>query len=264
VFSIKTLISRSSLGRFLAAGAAAIALIACESAQGAPMQSTISPTLTPTTVTVVQPIQTTIPSPEPTQIPAVPTATPTPVSGLLSIGKLPDLRSGPIDIPLEIKIPSLKVSASVLGVGLTPDNVMDTPKGPANDPIWEKLFWYRGSGIPGEAGTATIAGHYNGREGIPAVFYDLSNLRRDDTITIRNTSNGKEVTYKVTDAKTYTVKQTQDPQVLATIYGEGPVSGKGPQPSADGLSHITLITCSGKYVNGSFDHRLVVYATEVS
>jgi hypothetical protein len=40
--------------------------------------------------------------------------------------------------------------------------------------------------------------------------------------------------------------------------------GTGPQPSADGLSHLTLITCAGTFRNGTHDHRLVVYATRIA
>ncbi len=267
--SVKTLVLHSSLGRFAAAGAAALLLIGCVS-----REDTILPEATSAVATVSAPqlADTNLqPTPVPsaaatsTPVPPTPTPTPTPVSFLGPIAyKLPDLRTGPIDIPLELKIPSLGINAPILGVGITPENIMDSPKGPANDPIWNKAFWYRGSGPPGDPGVASIAAHYNGREGIPALFYELEDIRKDDLIMIRRTVDGKEVRYKVTEVKKYTVKETENPQILARIYGEGPVSGKGPIPSADGLSHITLITCAGKYVNGAFDHRLVVYATQES
>jgi hypothetical protein len=66
----------------------------------------------------------------------------------------------------------------------------------------------------------------------------------------------------VTRSVTYTLKQTSDPAVLAQIYGTGPVTGQGPEPSADGVAHLTLITCTGNWVRtaGTFDHRLAVYA----
>ena len=70
-----------------------------------------------------------------------------------------DLRAGPVDVPLELRIPSLQIDAPVVGVGITAENVMDAPKGLAADPVWQKVFWYRGSGIPGDSGTATLAGH---------------------------------------------------------------------------------------------------------
>jgi len=172
-----------------------------------------------------------------------------------------DLRAGPVDVPLELWIPSLQIRAPVLGVGITPQNVMDAPKGLAGDPVWQQVFWYRGSGVPGEAGTATLAGHVDDANGRPAVFARLSHLRPGDTIVVRDTRSGLDVTFIVAETATYSAQEAADPAILARIYGSGPVSGLGPQPGADGLAHLTLITCGGDFVNGSYDRRVVVYAT---
>jgi Sortase domain len=176
-----------------------------------------------------------------------------------------DLRAGPVEVPLELRLPSLRITAPVLGVGLTPKNVMDTPKGSASDPVWRKVFWYRGSGIPGDATTATIAGHVDDVLGRPAIFARLKDLRPGDTVVVHDTRTGVDVDFLVTHSVTYTLKQTSDPAVLAQIYGTGPVSGQGPEPSADGVAHLTLITCTGNWVGaaGTFDHRLAVYAVAV-
>lgn len=172
-----------------------------------------------------------------------------------------DLRAGPVDVPLELRIPSLQINAPVVGVGITTKNVMDAPKGPAADPVWRKVFWYRGSGIPGELGTATFAGHVDDVLGRPAVFARLKDLRAGDLIVVHDRRSGLDVHFTVAKTATYTDQQAADPSVLTQIYGSGPVSGRGPQPAPDGLSHLTLITCSGDFVNGSYDRRLVVYAT---
>jgi sortase (surface protein transpeptidase) len=176
-----------------------------------------------------------------------------------------DLRAGPVDVPLQLRIPSLRISAPVLGVGITPTNEMDTPKGSANDPVWHKVFWYRGGGIPGDAGTATIAGHVDDVLGRAAIFAHLKDLRPGDPIIVLDTLTGKTLDFVVTQTATYSIRQTLDPAVLAQIYGPGPVAGAGPQPSADGLSHLTLITCTGHWVNqsGMYDHRLAVYAVGI-
>jgi len=176
-----------------------------------------------------------------------------------------DLRAGPVEVPLELRIPSLGISAPVLGVGITPKNVMDTPNGSANDPVWQKVFWYRGSGIPGNPTTATIAGHVDDVLGRPAVFARLKDLRPGNLIVVHDTRTGLDVEFLVTKAVTYTLTQTLDPSVLAQIYGSGPVAGQGPQPSLDGHSHLTLITCTGHWVNGwgTYDHRLAVYAVSL-
>ena len=173
-----------------------------------------------------------------------------------------DLRAGAVEVPLELRLPSLHLTAPVLGVGLNPKNVMDTPMGAATDPVWHKVFWYRGGGTPGEATTATIAGHVDDVLGRPAIFARLKDLRPGDTVVVHDTRTGLDVDFLVTHSITYTLKQTVDPAVLKEIYGPGPVAGQGPEPSPDGVAHLTLITCAGNWVGsaGTFDHRLAVYA----
>lgn len=173
-----------------------------------------------------------------------------------------DLRSGPVPVPLELQIPRLRVSAAVLGVGINPSNVMDTPTGRATDAVWQTAFWYRGGGTPGEPSTATIAGHVDDVLGRPAIFAHLSDLRPGDPIVVRDKRTGLDLAYVVTETAVYTLRQTLDPAILTKIYGPGPVSGQGALESVDGLAHLTLITCTGHWLNGSgtYDHRLAVYA----
>jgi hypothetical protein len=173
-----------------------------------------------------------------------------------------DIKAGPVEVPLELKIPSLKVNAPMLGVGLTSGNEMDAPKGPIGDAVWHTAFWYRGSGLPGESGTATIAGHVNDPLGRPEIFAYLEDLQPGDLIIIHYTKSNIDIAFTVDQVKVYSLKESSDPTVLAQIYGAGPVSGTAPQPSLDGLSHLTLITCAGYIVNGQFDHHVVVYATQ--
>jgi hypothetical protein len=149
----------------------------------------------------------------------------------------------------------------VLGVGLNLGNEMDAPKGPIDDPIWHSAFWYRGSGIPGESGIATIAGHVNDPLGRPEIFANLQNLQAGDLIIIHYITSNLNITFIVDQVNIYSLQESSDPAVLVQIYGTGPVNGTGPQPSLDGLSHLSLITCAGNIVNGQFDHHVVVYAT---
>lgn len=208
------------------------------------------------------------PSPSPVLLPSEqptiqPTVQPTPT--LFALGPLIDpdldLRAGPVDLPLELQIPSLKVSAPVAGVGLTSENLMDGPKGPIDDPIWHTAFWYRGGGIPGEVGTATISGHVNDPLGRPEIFAHLEDLQPGDLIIVRYTALDIDIRFHVDQVKVYSIQESSDPAVLTQIFGAGPVAGTGPQPSRDGLSHLTLITCAGDIVDGRFDHHTVVYAT---
>lgn len=165
---------------------------------------------------------------------------------------------------LELEIPSLGVIAPVQGVGLTSENVMDSPKGPIGDAVWSTAFWYRGGGVPGDVGTATFAGHVNDPLGVPEIFADIEDLRIGDLIIIRDTTDGTDIQFAVDAVEVYSLLETAEAAVLVQIYGAGPVAGLGPQPALDGLSHITLITCAGFIVDGAFDHYTVVYATRIS
>lgn len=170
-----------------------------------------------------------------------------------------DLRAPPIEIPLQLRIPSIKVIAPMLGVGITSSDAMDAPMGPPDDHIWQKAFWYRGGGIPGDAGTATIAGHVSGgRAG--SVFAHLGDLRRGKTIVVHDARSDLDIHFTVTATKTYSLDQLARPSNLARIYGSGPVSGRGPLMSPDGVSHLTLITCAGDRLGSTYGHRLVVHA----
>jgi hypothetical protein len=83
-------------------------------------------------------------------------------------------------------------------------------------------------------------------------------------IVVHDNRSGLDVRFSVTESTTYSLAQTAEPAVLTQIYGVGPVAGTWPQPSTDGLSHLTLITCAGTFRNGTHDHRLVVYAVRVT
>jgi hypothetical protein len=172
-----------------------------------------------------------------------------------------DLRAPAAPVPLELRLPSLDARAAMLGVGINTADVMDAPMGPASDPVWQEAFWYRGSAVPGAASTALIAGHVNDPLGRPGVFAHIDALRPGDPIVVRDTRTGLDIRFSVTESVTYSLAQAAEPAILARIYGAGPVAGTAPQPSADGLSHLTLITCAGTFRNGTHDHRLVVYAT---
>lgn len=175
-----------------------------------------------------------------------------------------DLRAGPVPVPLELRLPTLGVNATILGVGITPEGAMDAPMGAATNPIWQRAFWYRGSAVPGAASTALIAGHIDDPLGQPAVFGHIAALRVGDPIVVHDTRSGLDVQFSVTQSETYRLDQTNDAAVLTQIYGAGPVAGTEPQPSADGLAHLTLITCAGTFRNGTHDHRLVVSATRTA
>jgi sortase (surface protein transpeptidase) len=192
-----------------------------------------------------------------------PTAEPTPSISILgaSYDSSLDIYAGPVELPLVLQIPAIEVEAPILGVGQSEDNAMDSPKGPWGDPVWSSAFWYRGSAIPGEPGTATITGHVNGMLGEPQTFAKLKKLLPGDLIIIHVNNTLIDIHFIVDEVKRYSIQESSDPEVLNRIYGLGPTSGTAAQAGTDGLAHLTLITCTGYYVDGQFDHHIVVYAT---
>jgi hypothetical protein len=185
-----------------------------------------------------------------------------PVPAALTDPRL-DLRSGPVPVPIQLLMPTIGVNAAVLGVGMTPKNVMDAPMGKADNPDWQQAFWYRGSAVPGAASSSVIAAHVSDPLGRGGAFAHLVDLKAGDPIVVHDNRNGLDVRFEVTDATSYPLAATTDPAVLTQIYGAGPVAGRWAEPSADGGSYLTLVTCDGTFVNGTHDHRLVVHATRV-
>ena len=171
-----------------------------------------------------------------------------------------DLHSGPVPIPIRLQLPTLGIDAAMTGVGILPNDTMDAPKGPASDSVWDQAFWYRGSAIPGASSTAIIAGHIDGPDGRTAVFGRLDQLRVGDPIVVHDPRSNLDVHFSITSTRDYTLAEAATPETLERLYGMGPVAGTAPQPSHDGLSHLTLITCSGIFRDGTHDHRLAVYA----
>lgn len=170
-----------------------------------------------------------------------------------------DLRAGPVAVPIALELPSIGVHADVLGVGLGANDIMDAPTGGADDPVWGQAFWYRGSAVPGAASTALIAGHIGSRYG-PGIFARLDEMVPGDPIVVQDLRTGLGTRFVVTETTEYSLEEAARPEVLDRIYGAGPVAGMHPQPSTDGLSHLTLITCAGTFRGDTHDHRRVVSA----
>jgi hypothetical protein len=176
------------------------------------------------------------------------------------------LEAPAVKVPLALVIPSIAVDSPLLAVGMTAKAAMSAPEGGANSRDWSDTFWYRGSAVPGAVGTATIAGHIDDRFGDYAVFGRLAQLVRGDRIYVRNTKTGFSEQFVVTSSHAYTIAQSETLPVLDLIYGSGPPRGLAPQPSRDGLAHLSLVTCAGQWLPALDTHseRLVVSAVRVS
>lgn len=143
-------------------------------------------------------------------------------------------------LPRIIRIDSIGVAARVLRMGITTDNLMDTPKG-AYD-----TGWYDGSAKPGEAGAMVINGHYSGLTQ-PAIFQQIGNLKAGAIITIER-GDGKVFTYA---AQRVEKMSTQDVPMEKLLISSNP-----------NAQSLNLITCSGTFNQDTqtFDQRTIVYA----
>jgi len=142
-------------------------------------------------------------------------------------------------LPMRLKIPNINVDSAVEYVGVTADGAMDVPKIPAD------AAWFNLGPRPGEKGSAVIAGHFDWKNGAPAVFANLDKLRPGDKLYIED-DKGVIIIFVVRESRSY------DPQADASgVFG-----------SNDGKAHLNLITCEGIWNKAakSYSRRLVVFA----
>ncbi|WP_219461477.1 class F sortase [Nonomuraea rhizosphaerae] len=141
-------------------------------------------------------------------------------------------------VPQSIDIPSIKVEAELMKLGLK--------NGEVELPPYEKpklAGWYTGSAVPGEKGSSVIIGHVDTKTA-PAVFFKLRQVRKGEVVKVER-SDGKTVEYKVDS-----VEQVHKDKFPANrVYG-----GNG----------LKLVTCGGKfdYATGEYLDNIIVYASE--
>jgi hypothetical protein len=203
-------------------------------------------------------------TPTPTPLPTD-TATPRVPSAYTAGSPLPrtlqdlDLHAPYAQIPLHVTAPSIQVDAIVLGVGLTKTNNVDAPEGPRDSPLWDDAFWYRGTAEPGQPGVFALAGHVDRVGGAPAAFAHLSSIKPGDIVTISDQHIGVEFHYRISQARSYSLKEVESLPVLERIYGPEPAHGNPPVVPADKVGRISVITCTGSWTGSQYDHRFVAF-----
>jgi len=140
--------------------------------------------------------------------------------------------------PVRIRIPSIALDAAIERVALTADGSMDVPKNPKN------TGWYELGAIPGETGSAVIAGHVNWWNGVTGAFELLNTLKPGDKIEVQN-DKGAVISFIVREIRSY------DAQADAIDVFS----------SDDEQSHLNLITCEGIWDKNTsqYSKRLVVF-----
>jgi len=155
----------------------------------------------------------------------------------------PAPRSAAVPQPARLLIPKIKIDAELEHIGLTALGAMDVPKGQAN------AGWFDLGPVPGEEGSAVIDGHFGVIEHKPAIFNNLFTLKKGDKIFVVDQS-GATTTFIVRELRTFGENAS-----ASTVFG-----------SADGKSHLNLITCEGVWIkaNKSFNKRLVVFTDKMT
>ncbi|OIJ90962.1 class F sortase [Streptomyces colonosanans] len=141
--------------------------------------------------------------------------------------------------PDRIRIPSIRVDAPLMGLGLTRTGGLEAP------PVKRKNLagWYEDGITPGDTGTAIIAGHVDNARG-PAVFYDLGALTKGSTIEV-DRRDGSTALFTVYAVEAYE----------ASDFPDNKVYGAAQHPE------LRVITCGGGYSKATgYQGNVVVFA----
>ena len=143
--------------------------------------------------------------------------------------------------PVQIDIPAIGVSSSLVDLGLNTDGTLEVPVD------FDKAGWFTGGNYPGDpqGPPGLIAGHVDDYTG-PAVFYRLPELAVGDEVMVVRADNTVAV-FGVTESRQYPKDALPTDEVYAPV----------------GDSEIVLITCTGDFDQSARSYRdnLVVRAT---
>lgn len=142
-------------------------------------------------------------------------------------------------IPVNLKIPKIKVDAKFESVGITAQGALDVPKNFSN------VAWYNLGPRPGDIGSAIITGHYGIKNGKSSVFDNLYKISRGDRIYVKD-DKGITISFVVKNIKRYSATDK-----ALDVFS-----------SSDDKSHLNLITCEGTWnrVLKNYPKRLVIFA----
>jgi len=151
-------------------------------------------------------------------------------------------QAGQPPAPVEVSIPSIGVTSSLMELGLNADGTVEVP--PPEKGM--TAGWYTGGAVPGDAGAAVIIGHNDTRFG-KAVFHDLRKVAKGADVTVGD-AGGAVARFRVTGTESV----DKDSFPTDRVYG-------------DTRDHVLrLITCDGDFdAQGHPVNNLIVYATLV-
>lgn len=140
--------------------------------------------------------------------------------------------------PKKVIIPSVGIDGFIQKVGVDQNRQVAVPN---NVHI---AGWFVDSVRPGEKGLSIIDGHVDGRLQDGAVFKRLPEVKKDAEIAVEF-GDGSSKTFRVISVTT-----VPESEAAGLLFSQDPVVS----------SQLNLITCSGRYINGGYDHRTIVSA----
>ncbi|WP_406426974.1 class F sortase [Streptomyces sp. NBC_01589] len=141
--------------------------------------------------------------------------------------------------PIRLRIPSIRVDAPMIRLGLRSDGSLAVP--PAENR--NVVSWYKDGTPPGAKGTALVAGHVDNAQG-RSVFYNLGSLAKGSTIEV-DRRDGHTAVFSLDAIEVYANKDFPDQRVY------------GPSPNAS----LRLITCGGGFSRTTgYQGNVVAYA----
>lgn len=162
---------------------------------------------------------------------------PKPISQASSLVDSQTVKPKTPGIPVQLIIPAINVDTNIHPLGVTSKGEMEAPESIVD------VAWFKLGSLPGEIGSAVIAGHFNGKKNEAGVFFNLDKLKKDDEIIIKD-DKGQSLTFIVQQIRLY------NPGYAENIF------------SSNDKAHLNLITCDGVWDKNkeSYSKRLVVLA----
>lgn len=140
-------------------------------------------------------------------------------------------------LPSELYIPKLGINADIQHLGITGSGNMAAPDN------FSDVSWYKYGTLPGEVGSAVMAGHNNGIY-VRGVFKRLHELKVGDSVYVIK-ENGEKLHFNVVEVATYP-------------YNDAPLEKIFNRKDS---RRLNLITCAGNWIESenTSDKRIVVY-----
>ena len=144
----------------------------------------------------------------------------------------------PEEQPARLSIPSLDIDADIQYVGVNAKGNMGVPSN------FKDVAWYKYGTVPGQLGSAVIAGHVDNGLGLAGVFKHLGDIKVGDDVYIE-TKNGSTLHFKVVEKASYQYQSAP----LERIFNR------------KDDAYLNLIACEGNWVKNekTYDQRLVIY-----